>query len=99
MKFNVQNFLRSNETKFNKMWYIKDDELLVRCANGVSDFTGQIYHTVKWWGFIKRGTDLDLLMYIENPKLKYSIDEWSRRRNYFCKIYEILEKENANDKR
>lgn len=92
MKLNVQNFLRSNETKSDEIWYIKDDDQIVRKANSTYDFTGQMYHTVKWWAYLRSNGMLILLMYIENPRKKYDYAEWLKRRKYFCEIYEILEK-------
>lgn len=95
MKLNVQNFLQSDETKADAIWYIKDDDPLVRKAShSLYDFTGQMYHTVKWWAYLRSNGKLILLMYIENPSKKYDFNVWSERRKRFCEIYETLEKEN-----
>jgi len=93
MKLNLDNFLASDETKADEVWYIKDDDLIVRKANhNRYDFIGCRYHYVKWWAYIKANGRLMLLMYIENPKQKYNCETWLKRRKYFCEIYETLEK-------
>lgn len=93
MKLNVYNFLSSDETKADEVWYIKDDDMIVRKANhSIYDFVGCYYHYVKWWAYIRANGRLMLLMYIENPKQKYCIETWLKRRKYFCEIYETLEK-------
>lgn len=93
MKFNVQNFLEADKTKADEIWYIKDDDELIRkVSNDDFSFTVQAYHRVLWWAYIKSNGKLVLLMYIENPRKKYDYNVLLKRRRYFFEVYESLEK-------
>ena len=92
MKLNLDNFIRSCEAKISVIHYIVDDDLMVRTERaGVYSLLHQ-YHTVKWWSVFFRNGQVELLVFLENPKKKYDVHEWFRRRKYFCEIREILEK-------
>lgn len=93
MKFNFENFLAASATAVKGIYYIKDDDKIVRYSK-INDLVsvGHQYHLVKWWACFELHGDLYLLLYLVNSRKNWTLLTWCDRRKYFLEILEILKR-------
>lgn len=91
MKFNFDNFLGASHTGIKKMHVIKEGSNMVR-TEPMSGFNliGYQYHSVRWWAIIYRNNQQELLVFLKNPKSKWSCEEWSDNYKFFKEALNIL---------
>lgn len=94
MKFNFENFLVASATDAKGIYYIKDNEMIVKYSK-INDLVcvGHQYHLVKWWSCFELRGDLYFLIYLVNPRKKWTLDIWCDKRKYFLEILETLKGE------
>lgn len=90
MKLNLDNFYRSCEGNVDKIFYIVDDDCIVRSTYFSLCAIPHRYHTVKWWFIFNKNNKNYMLIYLENPKKKYDAKEFFRRKTFFRDMCQFL---------